>query len=80
MTEETQPTQPDTLRFNGEEYPLDGLSDRARYLAGQIQDLQAQSNTQKARLDQIEVAIRGFTEFLTEELNTPEDVEETSEA
>jgi hypothetical protein len=77
MTEETEVTQPEILRFNGEEYPIDGLSDKARYLAGQIQDLQSQSNAQKARLDQIEVAIQGFSSLLTEELAPKE--EETSE-
>lgn len=77
MTEETEVTQPEILRFNGEEYPIDGLSDKARYLAGQIQDLQSQSNAQKARLDQIEVAIQGFSNLLTEELAPKE--EETSE-
>lgn len=77
MTEETEVTQPEILRFNGEEYPIDGLSDRAKYLASQIQDLQSQSNAQKARLDQIEVAIQGFSNLLTEELAPKE--EETSE-
>lgn len=77
MTEETEVTQPEILRFNGEEYPIEGLSDKAKYLAGQIQDLQSQSNAQKARLDQIEVAIQGFSNLLTEELAPKE--EETSE-
>ena len=77
MTEETQETQADTLRFNGEEYAIADLSDKARYFASQIQDLQAQSNAQKAKIDQIEMAVRGFSDLLTEELNPTE--EETSE-
>jgi len=76
MTEETEVTQPEILRFNGEEYPIDGLSDKAKYLAGQIQDLQSQSNAQKARLDQIEVAVRGFSDLLTEELAPKEETSE----
>ena len=53
MAEATEVTQLEILRFNGQEYPIEGLSDKAKYLASQIQDLQGQSNAQKARLDQI---------------------------
>lgn len=63
------------MTFNGKEYPLDTLSERAKYLAGQIQGLQTKRNTQQRELDQTEVCLLGFNELLCEELE-PKDKEE----
>lgn len=65
MTEATQPT---TLNFNGAEYPVDSLSERAKYLVSQIQDLQAQGTATRAKLDQIDIASKGFSDLLEMEL------------
>ncbi len=66
MTEEVQ-----TINLNGKEYNLNGVSDRAKYIISQIQDLQSRGVKTRSRLDQIEVAIQGFTNLLTQELENP---------
>jgi hypothetical protein len=65
-----------TISINDKEYKVDEISDRAKYLVAQVQDLQAQANQNRARLDQIEVGMRGFTGLLQEELENPAPVEE----
>ena len=57
-----------TLTFNDNNYVIEDLSDKARYIIGQLQDLGQQANATSARLDQIEVARSGFTEMLQAEL------------
>lgn len=66
MTEEVQ-----TINVNGKEYNLNELSDKAKYITSQIQDMQSQGAQTRARLDQIEVGIQGFTNLLTQELESP---------
>jgi len=70
MTEVTE-KEVQTISMNDIEYNVDDLSDKARYLVSQVQDMQAQGNQQRARLDQIEVGIKGFTGLLQEELENP---------
>ena len=65
-----------TISINDKEYKADEISERAKYLVAQVQDLQAQANQNRARLDQIEVGMRGFTSLLQEELENPAPVEE----
>jgi hypothetical protein len=67
MTEEVQ-----TLSMNDKEYKVDELSEKAKYLVSQLQDLQAQGNQTRARLDQIEVGTKGFMELLEQELENPD--------
>ena len=62
-----------TISMNDKEYKIDEISDKAKYLLAQIQDLQAQGNQTRSRIDQIEVGIRGFTQMLQDELEKPED-------
>lgn len=57
-----------TLTFEGNNYVIEDLSDRARYLVGQLQDILQQMGATRARLDQIEVCQKGFEELLREEL------------
>jgi hypothetical protein len=57
-----------TLTFNDKNYVLEDLSDAAKYLVGQLQDLAQQGQATRARLDQIEVAREGFNARLEEEL------------
>lgn len=57
-----------TLVFDGKNYTMDDLSDTSKYIVSQLQDLENQINMAKGRLDQLEVAKRGFTNMLGEEL------------
>lgn len=60
-----------TLVFNEKTYVIEDLSDNAKYLVGQIQDLMQQKTATQARLDQVEVARRGFEGLLQQELEAP---------
>ena len=70
MTEVTE-NEVQTISLNDKEYKVDELSEKAKYLVSQVQDMQAQGNQTRAKLDQIEVGIRGFTNLLQEELENP---------
>ena len=70
MTEVTE-NEVQTISMNDKEYKVDDLSDKAKYLVSQVQDMQTQGNQARARLAQIEVGIRGFTNLLQEELENP---------
>ena len=59
------------LTLNDKNYVIEDLSDQAKYCVAQIQDLDQQISQLKARLDQLEVAKRGFTDLLTEEVEKP---------
>ena len=74
MTEVTE-NEVQTISLNDKEYKVDELSEKAKYLVSQVQDMQTQANQARARLDQIEVGIRGFTGLLQEELENPAPVE-----
>jgi hypothetical protein len=67
MTEVTE-NEVQTITMNDKEYKVDEISDKAKYLVSQVQDMQAQANQTRARLDQIEVGIQGFTVLLQQEL------------
>jgi hypothetical protein len=73
MTTEVQDKP--TLVLDGENHVIDDLSDKAKYLVGQLQDLQQQATQTSARADQIEVARQGFTTLLKEEIENPQPVE-----
>ena len=70
MTTEVQDKP--TLVLDGENHVIDDLSDKAKYLVGQLQDLQQQATQTAARSDQIEVARQGFTTLLKEEIANPQ--------
>ena len=70
MTEVTE-NEVQTISMNDKEYKVEDLTDKAKYLVSQVQDMQTQANQARARLDQIEVGIRGFTGLLQEELENP---------
>ena len=69
MTTEVQDKP--TLVLDGENHVIDDLSDKAKYLVSQLQDLQQQATQTAARADQIEVARQGFTTLLKEEIANP---------
>jgi hypothetical protein len=70
MTTEVQ--EKPTLVLDGENHVIDDLSDKAKYLVSQLQDLQQQATQTSARADQIEVARQGFTNLLKEEIANPQ--------
>jgi hypothetical protein len=68
------------LTLNDKNYVIEDLSEQARYCVAQIQDLESQIGQSKARLDQLEVAKRGFTDLLTTEVEKPDEPEAPAEA
>jgi hypothetical protein len=64
------------LTFNDKTYDTENLSKKAQYIVKQIEDLQGQSLGTRARLEQIEMSIKGFKEILAEELETSEEAGE----
>jgi len=78
MTEVTE-NEVQTISMNDKEYEVEDLTEKAKYLVSQVQDMQAQANQARARLDQIEVGIRGFTGLLQEELENPAPTEPPAE-
>ena len=75
MTEISKNDQPTTLTFNDVDYNIEDLTDKAKYILSQIQDMQMQANQTRAKLDQIEVGLRGFSGLLEQELENPDPVE-----
>jgi len=78
MTEVTE-NEVQTISLNDKEYKVEDLSEKAKYLVSQVQDMQAQANQSRARLDQIQVGITGFTGLLQEELENPAPTEAPAE-
>ena len=76
---EAQAADKPVLTLNDKNYVIEDLSDQAKYCVAQIQDLEQQNGQSKARLDQLEVAKRGFTDLLTGEVEKP-DEDEPAEA
>ena len=70
MTEVTE-NAVQTISMNDIEYKVDELSEKAKYLVSQVQDMQTQANQTRAKLDQIQVGITGFTNLLQQELENP---------
>lgn len=68
-----------TLNFEDKNYVIEDMSDQARYIVAQLQDLRAQESQHKAKLDQITVATEGFKDLLRKQIaedeNPPEEVE-----
>lgn len=61
-----------TITIDGKNYIVEDLPDGAKYCIAQIQDLQQQAQAARARVDQLEMSIRGFTAALHEELSKEE--------
>lgn len=76
---EAQANDKPVLTLNDKNYVIEDLSDQAKYCVAQIQDLDQQISQTKARLDQLEVAKRGFTDLLTQEVEKPEEPAEPAE-
>ena len=70
MTTEVQ--EKPTLVLDGENYVIEDLSDKAKYLVESVAGSSATSYSNSARADQIEVARQGFTTLLKEEIANPQ--------
>jgi hypothetical protein len=68
-------TEDKTITMNGNEYNIDEVSEKAKYLVSQLKDLQTQATQLRGRLDQVDVCSRGFTQLLEQELENPEQTE-----
>ena len=62
----------DTITLNGKDYVIENLSDRAKYIINHIQKLREESTELRNKLDVVEVAAQGFTNLLSEEIETEE--------
>jgi Tfp pilus assembly protein PilN len=61
------------ITLDDQNYVIEDLSDKAKYMVGQLQDLAAQIGAAKARLDQLQMANDGFVAALREELKEEEE-------
>ena len=61
-----------TITIDDKNYIVEDLPDGAKYCIAQIQDLQQQTQAARARVDQLEMANRGFVEALKVEINKME--------
>ena len=75
----TEVTEKATLQLNDKNYVIEDLSDQARYIVAQLQDLKTQESQQKARLDQIVVAAEGFKNMLEAQIAEDENSTEPEE-
>lgn len=64
-------TEEKTITLNGIDYDIDQVSEKAQYMVEQLKDLKIQQQQMRARLDQIDVCSRGFTQLLQTELENP---------
>lgn len=64
-------TEEKTITLNGIDYDIDQVSEKAKYMVEQLKDLKIQQQQMRARLDQIDVCSRGFTQLLQTELEHP---------
>ena len=68
-----------TLNFEDKNYVIEDMSDQARYIVAQLQDLQAQESQHKAKLDQVTVATEGFKDLLRKQIAEDENPPEEGE-
>jgi prefoldin subunit 5 len=61
-----------TITIDDKSYIIEDLSEAARYCIAQIQDLQQQVQGARARVDQLEMANRGFMDALKVEIDKVE--------
>lgn len=71
--QETQQEQAGTVNLDGQEYNINDLSDKAKYIIQLVQDLQTQQAQAKAKIDQTEMALNGFINAFREEVQPSAD-------
>ena len=75
MTQEA----PQTFIFNDTEYSFEDISDKAKYIIGHINELQAEESKIKRDLDKNNVTSQTSSQLLGEELAPNEEVDEEYE-
>ena len=75
----TEVTEKATLQLNDKNYVIEDLSDQARYIVAQLQDLKQQEAQTKARLDQVVVAAEGFKTMLENQIAEDENTDKPEE-
>ena len=61
------------ITFKDKEYEIEALSDKAKYFVKQIQDLNNQGMQLRTKIDQVEIATKGFSDLLSLELESKPD-------
>lgn len=73
--------QQNTVNIDGTEYDYETLPEKVKYCIAQINDLRAQLDAARARVDQLNMAHDGFINALKAEMEKGnEDTEVTAEA
>jgi len=62
-----------TIEFKGTTYSVADLSEKAKYIISQLQDLQVQITKSRNKLDQATVAFHSFENLLGKELGEKDD-------
>lgn len=75
----TEVAEKATLVFDDKNYVIEDLSDQARYIVAQLQDLAQQESSAKAKLDQVTVASEGFKNLLRNQIAEDENPTEEDE-
>ena len=75
----TEVAEKATLVFDDKNYVIEDLSDQARYIVAQLQDLSQQESAAKAKLDQVTVASEGFKNLLRNQIAEDENPTEDDE-
>ena len=75
----TQVDQEPVLVLDGKKYIIDDLSDTAKYLLRNIDDVQKQLNNHQMKIDQLNMSKEGLTNRLKAELDPPETESEEKE-
>ena len=75
----TEVAEKATLVFDDKNYVIEDLSDQARYIVAQLQDLAQQESSAKAKLDQVTVASEGFKNLLRNQIAEDENPIEEDE-
>ena len=71
----TQVDQEPVLVLDGQKYIIDDLSDTAKYLLRNIDDVQKQLNNHQMKIDQLNMSKEGLTTRLKSEVAPPEETE-----
>lgn len=72
MTEETN-----KITVNGKDYAIEDISDKAKYIVEQLEDLRVQAKNLRGKMDQVDVCYQGFSDLLVTEVES--EPEEKSE-
>lgn len=75
MEEQQEPS----ITFEGKTHKVEDLSEQSKYFVSQIQDLSKQIGGARARVDQLEMARKGFEDLLRRDLTPKTEIVEPEE-